>query len=1211
MERREERRSGVPARLHARPLAHSEHIPNFGLVIRPAFGFRRPKTTMEREDRRSGVPARLHARPQRRSGVPARLHARPHRRSGVPARLHARPHAHAEHIPKFGLAVRPACGYRRPLGSFGFDLDLCLLQMGLEDLQNSPNEMASTVALTFGIAEYLPHFRANLGLLSSRGYQNFLTTGVFDPSFVIFNPLPRLPAKLVIPLYDGTHFGVAIIEVSDTGVVKAFLIDTLYNINGRPLLSSTSPIIRQYLNSVCNSVFNRDCLFIEEIGQKFDRQYDGVSCGFHTVHNTLLYLMCSENDGEVRPLGLASRQLRELLLGQLSRQFQLYGATQAERLTRQSKIAIIPPQDLERKGPSPSNMRLLLIVALAVAGLATAQQFEEVPKIDETVSQEQELPPSPELTQAQFEPDGSPVAPLDTPVSSDSPAGHNPSEKPADAPEHQPEESDSHVRQEPVGELPVDMIRQHDDEENEKKSSNEDPFLRTIEASTTLAIPVVDESQVSEKQESEKVPDAKEEVKEEQKSEPKVEQPEFKADEPVKEDESSSPASPTDAPSSAANVETPEEHKADVAEEKPKEESEEPKAEVKVEEPKHEEKAEAEEPTPLEPEAPKEESAPSVSPKNPETTTAFVVPVVSEEKVEEQTEKPAQTSSDHALSEQTPDKAAEEQSEKSEAKPEETPATPEATPKPESSSPQGIPGSVEPIVFPSHDSATPSDNANTDAQTPKAEETAEGKAKIPETSTEATVATTTDEESLIAGDKTVFMPVEQEPTPEPIPEERKNPAAAELEKEEREDEAKPEPSPEPKAQPEPSPEPEAKAEPTPEPEAKPEPSPEPEAKPEPSPEPAAEPTPEPAPEPTAEPKPEPSAEEPKAEPSPAPESQPKAEPSPEPAAEPTPEPKPEPSPEEPKAEPSPEPEPKAEPSPEPEPKAEPSPEPKAEPSPEPSPEEPKAEPTPEPEPGPKAEPSPEPKAEPSPEPEPVAEPTPEPEPEPTHDHNHHHDHPSSNGVKTPFSLRFTNIDFSPEFEDKTSGVFKKLKDQINEDLTNTFSDTFGDNFLSYDITNIRKGSVIIEGKLVTRDEIGDPALVAARLEDVIVQRQAKIGGNDVDVTAVSIDGVMSKGSASMKESAASGQAGYVVAASVIIGILILIFIIFAVIIFGVNKSRRKQTLKLKEELNMAEGGRSPYKTNGNGLTSGNPNSPMLLSSSQFSSPPTVQTPQRT
>ncbi|CAD5208620.1 unnamed protein product [Bursaphelenchus xylophilus] len=114
MERREERRSGVPARLHARPLAHSEHIPNFGLVIRPAFGFRRPKTTMEREDRRSGVPARLHARPQRRSGVPARLHARPHRRSGVPARLHARPHAHAEHIPKFGLAVRPACGYRRP-----------------------------------------------------------------------------------------------------------------------------------------------------------------------------------------------------------------------------------------------------------------------------------------------------------------------------------------------------------------------------------------------------------------------------------------------------------------------------------------------------------------------------------------------------------------------------------------------------------------------------------------------------------------------------------------------------------------------------------------------------------------------------------------------------------------------------------------------------------------------------------------------------------------------------------------------------------------------------------------------------------------------------------------------------------------------------------------------------------------------------------------
>ncbi|CAD5233144.1 unnamed protein product [Bursaphelenchus xylophilus] len=238
---------------------------------------------------------------------------------------------------------------------YGFDLDLCLLQIGLEDLQSSPNEMATTVALTFGIAEYLPHFTANLGLLSSRGYQNFLTTGVFDPSFVIFNPLPRLPAKLVIPLYDGTHFGVAIIEVSDTGAVKGVLIDTLFDMNGRPLLSSTSPSIRQYLNSVSNSVFNKDCLLIEEIGHKFDRQYDGVSCGFHTVHNTLLYLMCSESGEEVKPLGLTSRDLRELLLVQLSRQFQLYGATQAERLARWSKIEIIPPQGR----PSIQDIRLL------------------------------------------------------------------------------------------------------------------------------------------------------------------------------------------------------------------------------------------------------------------------------------------------------------------------------------------------------------------------------------------------------------------------------------------------------------------------------------------------------------------------------------------------------------------------------------------------------------------------------------------------------------------------------------------------------------------------------------------------------------------------------------------------------------------------------------------------------------------------------------
>lgn len=42
------------------------------------------------------------------------------------------------------------------------------------------------------------------------------------------------------------------------------------------------------------------------------------------------------------------------------------------------------------------------------------------------------------------------------------------------------------------------------------------------------------------------------------------------------------------------------------------------------------------------------------------------------------------------------------------------------------------------------------------------------------------------------------------------------------------------------------------------------------------------------------------------------------------------------------------------------------------------------------------------------------------------------------------------------------------------------------------------------------------------------------------------------------------------------------FIVFAVIVFGVNARRNKsRTLKLKEELSMAEHGRSPYGGVGN------------------------------
>ena len=39
-----------------------------------------------------------------------------------------------------------------------------------------------------------------------------------------------------------------------------------------------------------------------------------------------------------------------------------------------------------------------------------------------------------------------------------------------------------------------------------------------------------------------------------------------------------------------------------------------------------------------------------------------------------------------------------------------------------------------------------------------------------------------------------------------------------------------------------------------------------------------------------------------------------------------------------------------------------------------------------------------------------------------------------NAHKTRFSLRFPNIDFSKDFENPNSGLFKKLRDQVSDDV---------------------------------------------------------------------------------------------------------------------------------------------------------------------------------
>uniref|UniRef100_A0AC34QKH6 SEA domain-containing protein n=1 Tax=Panagrolaimus sp. JU765 TaxID=591449 RepID=A0AC34QKH6_9BILA len=445
-----------------------------------------------------------------------------------------------------------------------------------------------------------------------------------------------------------------------------------------------------------------------------------------------------------------------------------------------------------------------------------------------------------------------------------------------------------------------------------------------------------------------------------------------------------------------------------------------------------------------------------------------------------------------------------------------------------------------------------------------------------------------------------------------------------------------EPTPEPAKSSESGAKAEAAPEPTPEPSATPEPA----AQPEPTTEPAAVPESSPEPAVVAESTPEP---EPKTAPESAPE--PKAEPSPEPEPTTTPEPTPEPKPAEPetesKPEPSPEPEAKPEPSPEPEPKAEPTPEPVPESSPEPTPEaEPKAEPSPEPEPKAEPTPEPEPKAEPSPEPEPKAEPEPtaEPTPEPTSDeHVHQHHHHNLAAVnpeaerKIPFSLRFSDIEFNDEFKNPESGSFKKLSEQISHDFKKVLTKVLGDNFVDFQVLEMRPGSVVVDGQIVTKQEVMDSEGVAEQVEQVINANGGTLGGNKVDTKSISINGFVAKGNVELISDPSASKTGYVVFGAIAIGILIIATAIIAIIIFGVRKSRAGRhntvsnrraagSLKLKDDANLAENGTSSYKTGNNvNLTSYTERTPsmtdakdpkmngssMVMTSSQFSSPPAL------
>lgn len=207
----------------------------------------------------------------------------------------------------------------------------------------------------------------------------------------------------------------------------------------------------------------------------------------------------------------------------------------------------------------------------------------------------------------------------------------------------------------------------------------------------------------------------------------------------------------------------------------------------------------------------------------------------------------------------------------------------------------------------------------------------------------------------------------------------------------------------------------------------------------------------------------------------------------------------------------------------------------------------------------------------------------------------------SHAIHTQFSLRFPDIEWRPDFEDLQSGGAKKLRDQIDSDLRIVLSAALepANSLVDYRINALRKGSVILMGELLTKHEVDDPLGAVTALEQAILAKGGKLGDNAVDTDHLSVGGLMPGGGAAnennnmvtaatidqQKQQQQDGAAntGFIIGGAVIVGVLIVVFAIFAIVVFGIKNHRRNTcgSLKLggancnnggREEICMVENG---------------------------------------
>lgn len=110
----------------------------------------------------------------------------------------------------------------------------------------------------------------------------------------------------------------------------------------------------------------------------------------------------------------------------------------------------------------------------------------------------------------------------------------------------------------------------------------------------------------------------------------------------------------------------------------------------------------------------------------------------------------------------------------------------------------------------------------------------------------------------------------------------------------------------------------------------------------------------------------------------------------------------------------------------------------------------------------------------------------------------------------------------------------------------------GDNFLNFEVVEMRPGSVIVEGRIVTKQEVMDPESVSEQVGQVIEANGGVLGGNPVDTKSITVNGFTSKGNLEPVTDPAATKTGMVIFAAIGIGFLIIAAAIVAIVVFGVS-----------------------------------------------------------